>query len=59
MGITGTSILFNMGSSNRMQMYLESSIIMDYLEFLQKIELLTLNEAFLECNEGVLRVNIE
>jgi hypothetical protein len=54
----GTSASFKLSSFNRMQVYLESAIIMDYLEFLEKIGLININEAFLE-DDGVLHVNFE
>jgi hypothetical protein len=39
---------FNLKSADRMQMYLESAIIMDYLEFLANINIIYIDRALLE-----------
>ncbi len=48
MGISTFIMTFNLKSADRMQMYLESAIIMDYLEFLANINIIYIDRALLE-----------
>jgi len=54
-------LVFNFKSSNRMDIYLESAVIMDYLEALNKLDLIAIDCAYLEdgISGGRLHVYIE